>query len=125
MAIDSMKLSTQVEALLKEFVNAAGIQGAVLATAEGLELASSFNDSSLDSDLIASDAASLLSVMAGILENTGKGKLDNMIISSEGGYIAIKDLGEDIALAVLAPDNYKMGGLMVALKTFVKKIQDF
>ena len=125
MAIDSLKLSTEGGALLQEFVSAAGIQGAVLATAEGLELASSFNDSSLDSDLIASDAASLLSVMAGILENTGKGSLDNMIISAEGGYIAIKDLGEDIALAVLAPNNYKMGGLMVALKTFVKKIQEF
>jgi len=48
-----------------------------------------------------------------------------MIVTAEGGYIAIKDLGEDIALAVLAPNNYKMGGLMVALKTFVKKIQNF
>ncbi len=125
MAIDSLKLSTEGEALLKEFVQATGIQGAVLATAEGLELASFFNDSSLDSELIASDAASLLSVMHGILENTGKGALDNMIVTAEGGYIAIKDLGEDIALAVLAPNNYKMGGLMVALKTFVKKIQNF
>ncbi len=124
MAIDSLKLSMEGEGLLQEFVSAAGIQGAVLATAEGLELASSFNDSSLDSDLIASDSASLLSVMSGILENTGKGALDNMIISAEGGYIAIKDLGEDIALAVLAPNNYKMGGLLVALKTFVKKLQD-
>ena len=123
MAIDSLKLGTEGDGLLKEFVNAAGIQGAVLATAEGLELASAITDKTLDSDLIASDAASLLSVTAGILENTEKGTFDNMIISCEGGYIAIKDLGEDIALAVLAPANYKMGGLLVALKTFVKKLQ--
>ena len=124
MAIDSIKLSTEGDAILKEFVASTGIQGAVLATAEGLELASAINDASLDSELIASDAASLLSVMAGILENTEKGTLDNMIISAEGGFVAIKDLGEDIALAVLAPANYKMGGLMIALKTFVKKLQN-
>jgi len=123
MAIDSLKLSTQGDAILKEFVNTTGIQGAVLATAEGLELASAITDKTLDSELIASDAASLLSVMAGILENTEKGKMDNMIIAAEGGFIAVKDLGEDIALAVLAPSNYKMGGLMVGLKAFVKKLQ--
>ncbi len=124
MAIDSLKLGTEGDGLLKEFVNSAGLQGAVLATAEGLELASAITDKTLDSDLIASDAASLLSVTAGILENTEKNKFDNMIITAEGGFIAIKDLGEDIALGVLAPANYKMGGLLVALKTFVKKLQD-
>jgi len=123
MAVDSLKLSTEGDALLKEFVNSAGIQGAVLATAEGLELASAITDKTLDSELIASDTASLLSVTAGMLANTEKGKLDNIIISAEGGFLAIKDLGEDIALGVLAPANYKMGGLMIALKTFVKKLQ--
>ncbi len=123
MAIDSLKLSTEGDAILKEFVNSAGIQGAVLATAEGLELASAITDKTLDSELIASDAASLLSVMAGILDNTEKGTMDNMIIAAEGGFIAVKDLGEDIALAVLAPANYKMGGLMVALKAFTQKLQ--
>jgi predicted regulator of Ras-like GTPase activity (Roadblock/LC7/MglB family) len=125
MAINSLKLSTEGGALLQEFVSSSGIQGAVLTTAEGLELASSFNDKSLDGDLIASDGASLLSVMSGILENTGKGELDNMIISAAGGFIAVKDLGGDIALAVLAPSNFKMGGLMVALKSFVKKLQEY
>ena len=123
MAVDSLKLSTEGDALLKEFVNSAGIQGAVLGTAEGLELASAITDKTLDSELIASDSASLLSVTTGMLANTEKGKLDNIIISAEGGFLAIKDLGEDIALGVLAPANYKMGGLMIALKTFVKKLQ--
>jgi len=124
MAIDTLKLSNEGDAILKEFVNTAGLQGAVLATAEGLELASAMNDASLDSELISSDAASLLSVTEGILANTEKGAFDNMIIASEGGYIVVKDLGEEIALAVLAPSNYKMGGLLVALKAFVKKLQE-
>jgi len=60
-----------------------------------------------------------------MLENTGKGHLKEMVITAENGSIAVKDLGEDIALAVLAPDNYKMGGLIVALKVFMKEIQEF
>jgi predicted regulator of Ras-like GTPase activity (Roadblock/LC7/MglB family) len=46
-----------------------------------------------------------------------------MIIDSDKGAIAIKNLGDDIVLGVLAPDGYKLGGLVVSLKQFVKELQ--
>jgi len=122
MQIDMMKLNLQGEEILKNFVKNMGINGAILATAEGLEMASYFDDDK-DADLIAADSASLLSTISSMLDNTDRGSLKEMIITAENGSIAIKDLGDDIALGVLAPENYKMGGLVVALKTFVKEIQ--
>jgi predicted regulator of Ras-like GTPase activity (Roadblock/LC7/MglB family) len=125
MKIDIVKLNSQGAQLLEDFVKKMGIEGAILATSEGLEMASYFTDNNRDADLIAADSASMLSVISGMLENTDKGNLKEMIISAEKGSIAVKDLGDDIALAVLAPENYKMGGLIVALKTFTKEVQEF
>ncbi len=122
--IDVSKLSVSGGELLQAFVEKMGLEGAVIATAEGLEMASYFTKDR-DADLIASDTASLLSITMGALEDTGKGSLNEMIISGSGGFIAIKDLGEDIALAILTPEGYKMGALVVALKQFVKDIQDY
>ena len=122
--IDISKIGVSGGELLQAFVEKMGLEGAVIATAEGLEMASYFSKDR-DADLIASDTASLLSVVVGTLEDTEKGSLNEMIISGSGGFIAIKDLGEDIALAVLSPEGYKMGALVVALKQFVKDIQDY
>ena len=123
MEIDIMKLNSQGSQLLENFVKKLGIDGAILATSEGLEMASYFNDSDRDADIIAADSASMLSVISGMLESTDKGALKEMIITAENGSIAIKDLGDDIALGVLAPESYKMGGLVIALKAFVKEVQ--
>jgi len=125
MKIDIMKLNSQGTQILEKFVKKMGIDGAIISTAEGLEMVSYFNDTNRDSDLIAADSASMLSTIKSMLDNTDKGSLDEIIITAQNGSIAVKDLGEDIALAVLAPENYKMGGLVVALKVFIKEIQEF
>ena len=122
MSVDISKLTNEGAQLLQSFVEKMGLEGAIIATAEGLEMASYFTTDK-DADLIAADTASLLSVLEGALENTGKGKLSEMIITAEGGSIAVKDLGDEIAFACLAPKGYKMGGLIVALKQFMKEIQ--
>lgn len=122
MSVDISKLTNEGAQLLQGFVEKMGLEGAIIATAEGLEMASYFTTDK-DADLIAADTASLLSVLEGALENTGKGKLSEMIITAEGGSIAVKDLGDEIAFACLAPKGYKMGGLIVALKQFMKEIQ--
>jgi len=99
-----------------------GLEGALIATAEGLEMASFFNVSK-EADIIAADMASLLSSSLSLLSSTGKGGFSEMIIDSDKGAIAIKNLGDDIVLGILAPEGYKLGGLLVSLKQFVKELQ--
>ena len=124
MSMDIGKLTNEGTELLKNFVDKMGLEGAVIATSEGLEMASYFTTDK-DADLIAADTATLLSVLTGALENADRGNLSEMIISADNGSIAIKDLGDDIAFATLASKGYKMGGLVVALKQFMKDIQAF
>lgn len=116
-------LASQGESLLQEFTKKMGLDGAVIATSEGLEMASYFTTDK-EADAIAADIASLLSVMTGgLLVNTSSGNLKEMIISAENGSIAVRDLGDEVALGVVAPEGYKMGGLTIALKKFVSEMQ--
>jgi len=122
MGLDISHLTSQGTSLLEQFVQKNGLEGAVIATAEGLEMASYFK-SDKDADIISADIASLLASTSSVLDNSGSGTLSEMIINASNGALAVKDLGEDVALGVLAPAGFKMGGLIVALKQFVKELQ--
>ncbi len=122
MELDIGKLTNEGEGLLRDFVQKMGLEGGLIATAEGLEMASFFTGNQ-EVDIIAADMASLLSSTHSVLTDSDKGKLSEMIITSDQGAVAIKDLGEDVVFGVLAPANYKMGGLVVALKKFVSELQ--
>jgi predicted regulator of Ras-like GTPase activity (Roadblock/LC7/MglB family) len=121
-SLDIGILTSRGSELLEAFVQKNGLDGAVIATAEGLEMASYFK-SDIDSDIVAADMASLLASTTSVLDNTDTGTLSEMIISADNGAIAVKDLGEEVALGVLAPAGFKMGGLVVALKVFIKELQ--
>ena len=122
MGVDVSKLASQGNSLLENFVQKNGLEGAVIATAEGLEMASYFKQDK-DADIIAADMASLLASTSSVLENTESGTLSEMIINATNGAIAVKDLGEDVSLGILAPQGFKMGGLLVALKQFIKELR--
>ena len=116
------QLSSRGQAILQNYVRKMGLEVALIATAEGLEMASFFNDSK-EADIVAADMASLLLSSLSLLSNTDKGGFSEMIIDSDKGAIAIKNLGDDIVLGVLAPEGYKLGGLVASLKQFVKELQ--
>jgi len=122
MRVNISRLTAQGGDLLKEFVEKHNLEGALIATAEGLEMASYFR-SDKDADIISADMASLLASTSSVLENISSGTLSEMIINADSCAIAVKDLGDDVALGILAPKGFKMGGLLVALKQFVKELQ--
>ena len=123
MSVDISKLMNQGAEILKNFVQKNGLEGAVIATAEGLEMASYFK-SEKDADVIAADIASLLASATSVLQNTDGGSFTELIINASNGAIAIKDLGNDVTLGTLTPSGYKMGSLIVALKLFIKELQE-
>jgi len=116
------QLSSSGQAILQDYVRKMGLEGALIATAEGLEMASFFNVSK-EADIIAADMASLLSSSLSLLSNTDKEGFSEIIIDSDKGAIAIKNLGDDIVLGILAPEGYKFGGLVTSLKQFAKELQ--
>ncbi|ADU97674.1 roadblock/LC7 domain-containing protein [Thermovibrio ammonificans] len=122
MAIDIASLTEKGEAVLRDFVTRNRLDGAIVASAEGLEIVSYFT-SDLDRDLLAADFASVLAGVEGLLNDSNKGELSEIIVKGENGYLAIVSLGENVVLGVLAPTGQKLGVLIIAMQQLVKKLK--
>ncbi|MEO2068369.1 MAG: roadblock/LC7 domain-containing protein [Desulfurobacteriaceae bacterium] len=121
MSINLSAIAEKGEDILREFVVKNKLEGALIASAEGLELVSYFT-SGLDKDLLAADFASILAGVNGLLSDSGKGELSEVIVKGENGYLAIVSLGENVVLGVIAPSDQKLGLLIVAIQQLVKKL---
>jgi len=123
MAVNIGAITEKGEKILKEFVTKNKLDGAIIASAEGLELASYFT-SDLDKDLLAADFASVLAGVEGLLNDSEKGTLSEVIVKGENGYLAIVSLGDNIVLGIIAPSDQKLGFLVVAMQQLVKQLQN-
>jgi predicted regulator of Ras-like GTPase activity (Roadblock/LC7/MglB family) len=123
MAVDIGAITEKGEEILKEFVKKNRLEGAIVASAEGLELASYFT-SNLDKDLLAADFASVLAGVEGLLNDSEKGTLSEIIVKGENGYLAIVSLGDNVVLGIIAPSNQKLGVLVIAMQQLVKQLQN-
>jgi len=122
MSVDIAKLSVNGREILKKFVDDLNLRGAIIATAEGLEMTSYFKESE-DTDSIAADTATILASIQNFLQTVEAGELKEIIINAENGHILIENLGDGISLAVVAPKNFTIGALLVALRKFVAQLQ--
>ncbi len=120
--VDLNAVASKGEEVLREFVTKMGLEGAIVASAEGLEIAH-YTVSNLDIDIIAAEAAAVLSSIQGFLADAQKGNLQEIIAKAENGYIAVVSLGNDVVLAVLAPESQKLGVLTIAMRQLAKKLQ--
>jgi len=122
MSIDITKLSVNGKDILKKFVDELNLKGAIIATAEGLEMTSYFKESA-DTDSIAADTATILASIQNFLQTVDAGNVNEIIINAENGHILLENLGEGISLAVVAPKNFTIGALLVALRKFVNQLK--
>ncbi len=120
--LDINAIASKGEQVLQEFVTKMGLEGALVASSEGLEIAHYFV-ADLDNDILAAGSAAVLSSIEGFLADAKKGQLQEIIAKAENGYVAIMALGGDVALAVLAPANQKLGVLTIAMRQLAKKLQ--
>jgi len=122
MSVDITKLSVNGKEILKKFVDEMNLRGAIIATAEGLEMTSYFKESE-DTDSIAADTATILASIQNFLQTVEAGELKEIIINAESGHIIVENLGDGISLAVVAPKNFTIGALLVALRKFIAQLQ--
>ncbi len=120
--VDVNAVAAKGEDVLKEFVTKMGLEGAIVASSEGLEIVHYFV-ANMDTDIIAAEAASVLSAVQGFLADANKGNLHEIITKADNGYVAVMALGGDVVLAVMAPQTQKLGVLTIAMRQLAKKLQ--
>ncbi len=92
-----------------------GVQGCLLVTAQGLPIDSA-TDGTTDEDLISAMTAAISSVSERVTQELGKGKINNISILSDGGYIILLDIASRAVLTVLAKTDANLGLILLLAK---------
>ncbi|MEM9215131.1 MAG: roadblock/LC7 domain-containing protein [Cyanobacteria bacterium P01_F01_bin.150] len=115
--------TTRLELLLQSFVNQViGIQGAVIASLDGLPLASYLADG-LGEDRLAAMSATMLSLGERIGQELGRGDINRLFVEGEKGYVTLTGCGAEAVLLVLSDSSLKQGVLMLEIKNILQELK--
>jgi predicted regulator of Ras-like GTPase activity (Roadblock/LC7/MglB family) len=123
MPVDLTKITSEGNKIIEEFVKKMGLEGAMVVSADGFDLASYFSTTEIEPDLLAANVASIQLASEDLANQNNKGKVSQIVISAAEGEIAIKTLEGVGALVIVAPKDYKMGLLLIAIKQLVEKLR--
>ena len=114
----------KIEKKIKDFViNTAGIDGVVLATSEGLEMASYFK-SSISGEDVAAMGVALLSVSQKISMALGRGEFEKAMTFASNGSVIIMNVGEEAVLICVNSKDIKLGLLLYELSKFNRELKE-
>lgn len=107
---------------LQNFVSSsAEVQGAVLASPDGLALASVL-PVGMDEERTAAMSASMLSLGERIGRELARGTVDRIVVEGEKGYGVLVGCGTEAVLLVLASAAVKQGVLFLEVKRVIARI---
>ncbi|GAB1539591.1 roadblock/LC7 domain-containing protein [Scytonema sp. NUACC21] len=107
---------------LQNFVSgSAEIQGAILASPDGLALASVLTVG-MDEERTAAMSASMLSLGERIGRELARGNVDRIVVEGEKGYGILVGCGQEAVLLVLASASAKQGVLFLEVKRVVARL---
>lgn len=111
------------EEVLQRLVRDTGAEGAVLASPDGLAIASVLPEN-IDEDRVAAMGAAILSLGERVAsEELEKGELEQLYVKGSKGYVIFTGIKDFAVLEVLAPSNIKLGLLLMEIKKVVKKLE--
>ncbi len=84
------------------------VEAAAVVSVDGLSMASSL-PSGVEEDRVAAMSAAMLSLGERIATELGRGKLDQVYIKGEKGYVILMAVGEEAVLTVMAREDAKLG----------------
>ena len=84
------------------------IEASAVVSVDGLIMASAL-PTDVEEDRVSAMSAAMLSLGERIATELRRGKLDQVYIHGDDGYVLLKSVGEDAVLTVLARDKAKLG----------------
>jgi uncharacterized protein len=107
---------------LQNFVSgSAEVQGAILASPDGLALASVMS-AGMDEERTAAMSASMLSLGERIGRELARGSVDRIVVEGEKGYGVLVSCSQEAVLLVLASSAVKQGILFLEIKRIIAKL---
>lgn len=102
-----------------------GAQGAIVLSADGLQIGRSAGMSKDDSDQLSAIASSLQSLAKGVSKQFSRGRVLQNMIEMERGYLFVSAAGQGACLAVLAGENVDVEMIAYEMNRLVKRVGDY
>jgi predicted regulator of Ras-like GTPase activity (Roadblock/LC7/MglB family) len=98
-----------------------GVEASAIVSVQGLPIVSAM-PRDVDDSIIAAMSAAILGVSERATRELARGKLQQILIQGDEGYVILKRAGEDALLAVMAKGNSNLGMIFIVMKGVAQKI---
>lgn len=88
------------------------IEGSAIVSVDGLIMASALLPE-IEEDRVSAMSAAMLSLGERIALELGRGKLDQVYIKGDNGYVILLNIGEDAVLTIMARKQAKLGLILL------------
>ena len=91
------------------------VEASAIVSVDGLTMASAL-PAEIEEDRVSAMSAAMLSLGERIATELGRGKLDQVYIKGQTGYVILMSIASDTVLTVLARDQAKLGLLFLDMR---------
>ncbi|MEM1512430.1 MAG: roadblock/LC7 domain-containing protein [Candidatus Jordarchaeales archaeon] len=116
------KIDELLELLRNMEATTPGIEASAVVSTEGLPIASAMPQE-VDDAVVAAMASAILSVSEKVSNELVRGKLQQVLLQGDLGYVIIKGAGESALLTVLARSNANLGLILMVLKRVSEEVK--
>ncbi len=97
------------------------IEASAVVSIDGLPIASALPQN-IEEDRVSAMSAAMLSLGERIAEELGRGRLEQVYIKGENGYVILMAIGEEAVLTVLAREQSKLGLIFLDMRRAVEDL---
>jgi len=98
------------------------IEASAIVSVDGLIMASALPQD-VEEDRVAAMSAAMLSLGERTAQELNRGKLDQVFIHGEDGYVLLMNAGEDAVLTTLVTKDAKLGLILLEMKSSVDELE--
>lgn len=110
-----------VERLRQLQASSPDIEASAVVSIDGLPIASALPQN-IEEDRVSAMSAAMLSLGERIAEELGRGRLEQVYIKGENGYVILMAIGEEAVLTVLAREQSKLGLIFLDMRRAVEDL---
>lgn len=111
-----------VERLRELQASSPDIEASAVVSIDGLPMASALPQG-IEEDRVSAMSAAMLSLGERIAAELGRGRLEQVYIKGENGYVILMAIGEEAVLTVLAREQSKLGLIFLDMRRAVEDLE--
>ena len=98
------------------------VEASVLVSVDGLSMASNLPQG-IEEDRVSAMSAAMLSLGSRIAEELGRGKIEQIYVKGQNGYVILMAIGDQAVLTVLARDKAKLGLIFFDMHRIAEELE--